>query len=531
MNSTNHSNAKLILESAGMRRIVALETFPFTLGRGVDRDLALSHPQVSREHALIDRDADGHFLTDTGSRHGTFVNGMSVTTTRLRSGDRITLGTSQDVLVFEEDSEDSSTRTLIATLSRSGSESDLETLSLFLKAAQSLNQKGAMEDVLCTMLGYAIRLTEAERGFVFLGESPDTFKLSCGLDKNGSAIAESANISRSIVRDAANSQLDVVLSDTAEEAARGRESLILHSIRSVAAIPLRGRNSARLLGLLYLDSQSGPRDFTRIGKDILHAIASQAATLLENIRMIEAERESVLLRKEMEIAAAIQRQMVPQKLPHFEGIEIAARTVPCTSVGGDFYDVIPVPNGVVVIVGDVAGKGVPAALLASMVQGMFHAQMTMGASLTGAIQSVNKFVCSRAPSEKYLTLVVLRYFMIAVHQTNVELVNGGHVSPLIVRANGTIETISDGDLPVGLIEAATYHTQHLTLGPGDRIVLLSDGISEAEDPAGTQFGAIELPRHLAEPNFVGNVFAELESFTEGAPSQDDQTIMTIERTA
>jgi phosphoserine phosphatase RsbU/P len=126
---------------------------------------------------------------------------------------------------------------------------------------------------------------------------------------------------------------------------------------------------------------------------------------------------------------------------------------------------------------------------------------------------------------------VLRYFLIAVHQTNVQLINGGHVSPLIVRANGDIETISDGDLPVGLMESASFHVQHLNLGPGDRIVLLSDGISEAEDPEGTQFGTAELPRHLAEPNFVDNVFAELERFTEGAPAQDDQTILTIGRTA
>ena len=376
MDKPQPTNAKLIMESNGLRRIVTLDHLPFTLGRGADRDLTLSHPQVSRNHACIDRDSDGFFLTDTGSRHGTFTNGMPVKTTRLRNGDRIVLGTSQDVLLFEETQEDISTRSLLKSLSLSGSESDLETLSLFLKAAQSLNQRGALEDVLCTMLGYVIRLTSAERGFVFLGDKPEDFHLACGLDKAGKAITESGDISHSIVRDAANSQLDFVLSDTAAEAMKGRDSLILHSIRSVAAIPLRGRSTAPLLGLLYLDSRSGPQDFTRIGKDILHAIASQAATLLENFRMIEAERESVLLRKELEIAASIQRQMVPQKLPEVPGIAIHARTVPSTSVGGDFYDAIVTPDGLVAIVGDVSGKGIPAALLASMVQGTFHAQIT-----------------------------------------------------------------------------------------------------------------------------------------------------------
>jgi serine phosphatase RsbU (regulator of sigma subunit) len=526
-------NAKLILESAGTRRAVPLDHLPFSLGRGADRDLTIAHPQISREHAFIDRDADGYILTDANSRHGTFANGMRVTTTRLRSGDRITLGTSHDVLVFEdlEAEENSSTRTLIASLSRSGTESDLETLALFLKAAQSLNQKGALEDVLCTMLGYAIKLTSAERGFVFLGDNVTGFKLSCGLDNTGRPIPESPDISHSIVRDAAESQLDFVISDTAEEAARGRESLILHSIRSVAAIPLRNRNSARLLGLLYLDSRTGPRDFTRIGKDILHAIASQAATLLENFRMIEAERESILLRKELEIAASIQRQMIPQTLPTVTGIQLNARTVPCTSVGGDFYDVLPIPNGFVAIVGDVCGKGIPAALLASMVQGMFHAQITTGASLLDAVQALNSFVCTRAPGEKYLTLVAIRYTQASNGEANVELINGGHVSPLVVRAGGSVETLTDHDLPVGLLDYACFHTVPLTLAPGDSIVLLSDGISEAEDLAGTQFSATELSHHLTGPNMVAGLFAALETFCDGAPAQDDQTILTIARTA
>ncbi len=529
MNISRPSNAQLIIESGGMRRIVLLDHFPFTLGRGSDRDLTLGHPQVSRDHASIDRDADGYFLTDAGSRHGTFANGMPIATTRLRSGDRITLGTSQEVLVFEERGEEDSTRTLIASLSRSGSESDLETLALFLKAAQSLNQKGALADVLCTMLTYAIRLTDAERGFVFLGDGPETFELSCGLNRDGVAIAEAEDISHSIVRDAASSQLDFVLSDTTREAARGRQSLIQHSIRSIAAIPLRTQNSARLLGLLYLDSRYRPQDFTTIGKDILHAIAGQAATLLENFRMIEAERESALLHKELEIAASIQRQMVPQTLPLIAGVELAARTVPCTSVGGDFYDVITVPGGFVAIVGDVCGKGVPAALLASMVQGMFYAQIATGASILGTVQAINSFVCLRAPSEKYLTMVALRYRRVVDDEADIELINGGHVPPLLMRANGAMETLTDGDLPVGLIEAATFHTQHLTLSPGDRIVLLSDGISEAEDLDGTQFGCTELPKHLAGPDTVANVFVALEKFCHGAAAQDDQTILTVAR--
>jgi serine phosphatase RsbU (regulator of sigma subunit) len=438
-----------------------------------------------------------------------------------------------------ESAEESTVRTLIGRISQTGpdleSQSDLEKLSLFLKAAQSLNTYGAINDVLRTMVEYAIRITAAERGFVFLGESADVFHLECAQDRYGEAILGHPTISFSIVREAANSQLDFILSDVTEEVGRQHESLVLNAIRSVIAIPLRGQNSGRLLGLLYLDSRSGSRDFTHTGKDILHAIASQAATLLENLRMIEVERESALLRKELEIAASIQRQIIPQTLPEFSYARLSARTVPCTGVGGDFYDVIPIPNGFVAIVADVCGKGIPAALLASMVQGMFHAQVnirnTTTVSLVDAVQSINTFVCSRVANEKYVTLAVLRYTHSEKGDAHIELVNGGHVSPLVVRADGRIETITDGDLPVGLLDFARFHAISLTLAVGDRILLLSDGISEAENLDGIQFGLPRVQSHLMQSDPVTALFSALDQFCQGARPQDDQTALSVDRTA
>jgi len=561
-------NPQLVVEGESGRRIVLIDRLPFTLGRGADRDVVLAHPQVSREHASIDQDGDGYLLRDAASRHGTYVNGIRVTTTRLRSGDKIALvpdARERDIIVFEEPEDDSTTRTLLAKIAQSAKsskklpmtaasqtgsheatdQSDLETLSLFLQAAQSLNSYGAVNDVLRTMLEYTIRLTGAERGFVFLGDTPDTLRLECWQDKEGNAKSASVPlsgqtpdrpaISYSIVRQAATTQLDFILSDITAEAAQGHESLILNAIRAVVAIPLRGQNSDRLLGLLYLDSHYAATDFTRTGKQILEAIARQASMLLENLRMIEAEREAVLLRKELDIAASIQRQIIPQTLPDLPGLRLAARTVPCTGVGGDFYDVIPVPDGFVALVGDVCGKGVPAALLAAMVQGMLHAQIGAQSDyvtpLADTVQSVNKFVCSRAPEEKYLTLAVLRYTFPLVEggPADVELINGGHVCPIVVRADGTVETIGDGDMPVGLLNFARYHAIPVTLSAGDRLILLSDGISEAEDPEGAQFGTAEMEQYLKQPEPVDALFQAITRFSKGAHALDDQTVLTIDR--
>jgi serine phosphatase RsbU (regulator of sigma subunit) len=378
------------------------------------------------------------------------------------------------------------------------------------------------------MLEYTIRLTGAERGFVFLGESAEMLRFECGQERSGTAITTPSLVSQSVLREAANSKLAFLFSDSLEQQTVGRDSLILSAIRNVVAIPLRSQNSAQLLGLLYLDSRAATHDFTRTRREILEAIASQATTLFENLRMLDAEREFVLLRKELEIAATIQRQIIPQNLPEFPYVRLGARTIPCTGIGGDFYDVIPLPGGFAAIVGDVCGKGVPAALLGAMAQGMFHAQMTSGASLVDAVQCLNSFIVERAPGEKYVTLAALRISDPGADGAQIELVNAGHVSPLIVRAGGQVETIADGDPPVGLFDFARFHGIALQLDAGDRILLLTDGITEAEDLHGAQFGADNLERYLHESNAVEALFTALEQFCMGTRPQDDQTVLTVD---
>jgi phosphoserine phosphatase RsbU/P len=538
MNIDPMSAARLILNDAGTRRTVPIATLPFTIGRGADRSLSLAHPNISREHACIDRDAAGYVLRDTGGRHGTFVNEVRITNRRLRSGDLIRLGSSRDSLLFEETGENT-TRSLIAQFSPNSAsldtQNDLGKLLLFLKAAQSLNTYGATNDVLRTMLEYTIRLTGAERGFVFLGETAEALRLAWGQDRDATPILDRPAISYSVVRDAATSRQEFIITEVTDTIARDRDSLMMNAIGSVVAIPLRSENPSRLLGLLYLDSHTRSHDFNRTGKEILNAIARQAATLLENMRLLEMEREAALLRKELEIAASIQSQIIPQTLPRFSFADLSARTVPCTGVGGDFYDVIPIPNGFVAIVADVCGKGVPAALLASMVQGMLHGQIATlaadGASIAEVVQAMNTFVCSRTPGEKYVTLAVLRYLHSDSGDARVELINGGHVAPLLVRANGRVEVIGEGDLPIGLFEFARFHTIPLTLGVGDRIVLLSDGITEAENAEGTQFGLSQLECHLTGCEPVAALFSAIEEFCQGTHAQDDQTVLAIHRTA
>jgi serine phosphatase RsbU (regulator of sigma subunit) len=506
-------------------RTVTIDSLPFTIGRQADSNLYLTNAQISRKHAIIHQDAEGFFLQDLGSRHGTLVNDVRVDTTRLHAGDRIEFGAPGVSLLFVIAQDRSSTRALLSHISSKDSGSELEKLSLFLQAAQSFNNTRVLEDILSTMIEYTLRLTGAERGFVFLGDSSATLALECALNNEGQRILDDTKISRSIVRDAAESGQEYLIGDVSGEGQPvGRESVVAHELRSVIAIPLRGRNSDRLLGLLYLDSRLRAGTLNRVGRDILHAIATEAANLVENARMVQAERAADLLRNELAIAASIQQSIIPSDLPVFPGMKLMAKTVPCTEVGGDFYDVIPVDDGFVAIVADVSGKGVSAALIASIIQGMIYAQLKSGISLVDAITAVNAFLCSRVSGQKYVTLVAVHY-----HNSGaVELINGGHISPIFVHQDGRIEAIPGGDVPVGLLCDATFHSIPLNPPPGTRLVLLSDGVTETEDPAGTQFGSTEIAQELAAPDPIHAVFASMRRFSSGALPSDDCTMLVID---
>ena len=520
-------SARITVRDGDRSDVIFLETLPFTLGRQSDRSLVLQHPQISRTHAAIDADAEGFYIVDSDSRWGTLVNGAAVKTCRLKSGDHINLGQAPVDIEFADADEHPSARDLLRSITKESSGSELEKLSLFLLAAQSFNSSRVMGDVLTSMIDYTLRLTQAERGFVFLGDSPSTLKLACGLSRDGQALTDDTKISQSVVRDAATAGKEYFVGEISGDGKPiGRESMVLNELLSVIAIPLRARNSDSLLGLLYLDSRFRASTLGRVGRDILHAISNDAAMLLENARMVEEQRAADRLRDEMVIAARIQKSLISVALPTFPYATIAARTVPCTEVGGDFYDVIPVDDGFVAIIADVSGKGMPAALLASTIQGMMYAQVENGTSLADSIAAVNSFLCSRVGGEKYVTLVALHYR----HNGEIDLINGGHVSPYLVYPDGRIEKLTDGDVPVGLFCGAAFHSITCEVPIDGRVMLLSDGITEAEDKEGNQFGSNGLEAVLRAPDPIPAIFEAMKDFCCDIPAADDCTMLIINRT-
>jgi phosphoserine phosphatase RsbU/P len=211
-------------------------------------------------------------------------------------------------------------------------------------------------------------------------------------------------------------------------------------------------------------------------------------------------------------------------LPRFDFAEIRARTIPCHAIGGDFYDVIALRDSVCVAIADVSGKGVPASIVAATLQGIIHALMLTGQSLSKTADLINRFLCVRQVG-KYATMVMLKVFPGGC----VEYVNCGHVPPLLIKSDGEITELENANPIVGIIEQATYASSQITLERGDRILLATDGITEVKDRSG-QLISIEGFIALGHLSTIGEMVEELHRIQASPEAQDDWTLLDIRYT-
>ena len=256
--------------------------------------------------------------------------------------------------------------------------------------------------------------------------------------------------------------------------------------------------------------------------DILRAIATEAASLIENARLVQAEEASRLYQQELSIAARIQQRLMAVTIPEVPYARLTGKNLSCKEIGGDFFDAVNTKEGLAVILADVSGKGVSAALLASTLQGMIYSQLTAGMSLTDIVAAVNGYFTHKEIGEKYATLVVAR-----IRQDGeLEYVNCGHVQPLLV-CNGEVIRPAHGNMPVGLIAGAAYESDRCHLHPGDRLILVTDGVTEAEDASGEFFDNERLEAAAARSASLEDVFTALADFCGGTPLNDDCTVVEL----
>jgi serine phosphatase RsbU (regulator of sigma subunit) len=526
--------AVLLVDVEGERRRIVIAKIPFTIGRAEDCDASITDSTISRLHAELTFEAGEYFISDTGSRHGTLVNGAPCAPgnrTKLKNNDEITLGAAGTRIVFLNGRRtENATNNLLTRLVSKSDVSDLEKLRLFLEAARSLTSGVVVDDVLRNMLDYALKLTRAERGFVYLKNQSGAATLTCGLDSSGIPTMNDANVSHSVVHEAMATAAEFITGDALQQQALAeRKSIMLNELRTVIAIPLRlrhGTTAADVDGVLYLDSRLVSQNLSGVSHEVLRALASECAAVLESARLVAAEHLARQYQQEMEIAASIQRSLISTSEVENDYVRIQGRSIPCREVGGDFFDVHVSPDAVTIIVADVSGKGVSAALLASVIHGMFYAQMASGARLVDAIPAINSFLCSRMAGQKYATLLATQL----ERGGRLTIVNCGHV-PVILLENNSVTHLKEGDMPVGLIAETDFHVIEREFAAGSRLCILTDGISETENAEEVEFGTKAIEDLLRGDDPITAILEAVQLFSGNAEAQDDRTLVVLERLA
>lgn len=513
--------------------MVVIDKPVFTIGRRTAADLQVVSTDVSREHAEIARDANHFVLKDRGSRYGTFVNGEPVTERVLAHGDRIRLGRTDAVeLVFvTEDTPASGFRdTTDAT--------DLRQMAAILNGLRALGSGRVLEEVLTLVMDSALEVTKAERGFVMLAPPNGgdlEFKVARGRNKvtlPGTSFTTSAKIPREVYQ---TGQSRIVGDLMDGNFAGAHEGTIAVGIRHVLCVPLRvvayGAQDVvpGVIGVLYLDGRERGTMLSQQTLGSLEAFATQAALAIDSARLYAEAAEKARIERDLKVAAEIQRGLLPE--PSYDGgvCDLAAASIPCRTVGGDFFDYVELTgNKLGFALGDVAGKGPPAALLAATVQSNFIAHSQVSADPAETMTRVNRALLRRAIEARFATM----FYGVVEQSGELSCCNAGQEPPLVIRKDG-ISWLEEGGPVLGLLSIATYAYEKTPLAPGDLVIVCSDGVTEARNMAGDEFGRDRLVEatagyHGQKPDAVLEaLMAAVRAFSQGAAQADDITVLVL----
>lgn len=544
----NAAQELIIRDQEGKIVPIPLDRDRIGLGRSSMNELCYpDDASLSRQHlVLLHKDGRWH-VEDLGSKNGTMLNGRRIERpTPFNPGDRITAGhltiefknqeAQADTVVFIDDTESASATsiTVAAKLdavlgTRTGDLSNTDAMQsspqvrALIRAGRELVGHQPLNELFQVIMDLSIEAVMAGRGVLMTIEGGELqlraargegFKISSTVRDR--VIKEKASL---LVRDA---QLD--------QALMGQMSIVGQKVHSMMAVPLQ--TNERVIGLIYLDSPHLASEFTREDLNLLTVMANVAAIRIEQVRLTAIEEAERAMAKELQQAALIQQRLLPGAPPTVAGLDIAGKTAACRTVGGDYYDFLSFPDGRIgLLVGDVAGKGMPASLLMSSLQARVHVVFEDGDDLAGRVGRLNKATCRNCPDNRFVT-----FFMTVADPVTGELVytNAGHNPPLLVRASG-FETLSEGGTILGILPVASYRESRTSLGSGDVLVLFSDGVTEAANPSGEEFGEDRLATLIASlrdrkaAEIVEEIHSTVLAFTEGTPPADDITLVVVRR--
>ena len=533
----------LIHTQDGKTRSLALDRERFTLGRSSSNELCYADDAgLSRQHLVLEREGENWVLRDLGSKNGTYVNGNRITAPyTLSSTDRVTAGhliiefadrvtpPSNTVIFVESTAAPAVSTTVMTSLEGLLSdEKEIESgghMKALIRAGRELAGHMPLAKLFELIMDLSIEAVGAARGVLMTLEGGELQVQAA----KGEGFRISAKVRDLVIQE----KRSLLVRDARlDQAFAERMSIVQQQIRSMLAVPLQTDN--RVIGLIYLDSPHFVHEFTKDDLNLLTVMANVAAIRIEHARLAEVEQAERMLAKELEQAAQIQRRLLPTGAPELAGLDLAGYNAPCRTVGGDYYDFLTYPDGrVAMFVGDVAGKGMPAALLVSSLQARVQVLFDEPDGLAANVTRLNRAIKTNCPENRFITFFI---GVLDPKTGQMRYCNAGHNPPIVVHQNRIVERLEGTGMILGILPGSTYEEQGCQLEPGDVVVLFSDGVSEASRPdTDEEFGEDRLAELLTETaccsakGIIEKVIQQVTAFTAGSAPADDITLVVAKR--
>lgn len=555
-----------------MSRFVLLQggevvPFPVTkdimlLGRHPDCDIQLQSNMLSRKHARLVREDGAFFIEDLGSGNGTFLNGKRIETrSPIVHNDRVKLG---PLLLRFEGAEAGTASSgtaakpeAMATVEISGDDDDApptimgETsgaggfgvldvrpevkLKAVLEISRSLAGTVEVEALLPRILDTLFSIfPHADRGCVLLKDEETGKMIPRAMKHRREDEDATVKLSRTIVNKVLTDKQGILSADaTSDDQFQSSESIANLSIRSMMCVPMLNLEGEPT-GLINIDTLNPLNQFKPEDLDLLLAVAGQAALSFESARLLVSFMEKKKQDSEMEIARGVQRALLPEKLPEADGWEFYASYESAQAVGGDYYDAMMLGSGKICLsFGDVAGKGVPGALIMSRIASCVQNTMSFVEDVEAAGTAINNHMCANMVEGRFVTYLLA---VIDLNTNEMTLLNAGHMSPMILQPGGTIEEFDEESigLPIGVMEDYPYEVVRRVIEPGETIVFFTDGVDEAMNPDGDLYTLERMREFIANSSSKADelgraLLTDVRAHANGRPQNDDITIMTFGR--
>jgi len=540
--------ALVVINPSGNRSRVSIDTVPFVIGRQAGNQLVLRDNRASRVHARIVEENGQYVIEDLNSRHGVYVNGERVQKRQLANSDRIDFGFQDSyklIFTLEEDEIYRIIEQISTPRPAIPAGASLVKLRALVEVARALQSSLSTEDVLTAVVDAALSVTSAERGFLLLRQGEE-LDVAVARDHSGAPLgATDLRVPMSVINRALRTRRELLYMNfdpLEQQGIRPEMSVADLELRSVICVPLIRIRSGSVqetvmssindtVGLLYMDSRESAADLSAGNREILQTLALEASTLLENARLLQEEREKQRMEEELDVAREIQRSLLPNCMPTEGWFRAAGSSIASRQVGGDYFDMCPLgPDQWAGMVADVSGKGVSSALLASVLQGAFLFAAESAVPIEEMMSRINHFLSDRTKGEKYATM----FYCTVARNGVLRWANAGHPKPLVVRKQGELIPLTPTGMPLGMLPMAEYLAQEIQLEPGDKVVMYSDGFSEAENEEGRFFDkngmldAVRATAHQGGTEMHAALLKRFENYTEGTVLADDVTLVVIE---